>query len=288
MDFNTRDMYRKEIERLSLATGRDEIELAEIALELARSGLAHQSASLQEAAADASPMLRAPSRERIRHRASRLIPILASPGTHIGEVLLGKGRTALEHRIGYKPDLKTAVKRWVFRNASFFYLSMILLLSLIILVFIWLAAGLPALFPSISRSSGGTPWSIDANCRYYPAAMDYRYFAHFHDADPGADDCHQPDQLVDHPVDPAAHSAQAGLQRRDTRITSKPWWSSPVMIARRKDIDSLTHQLELHYLRNPEPGLSFALLTDFGDADSESLPEDESLVQYCCSGDRGR
>ena len=52
------------------------------------------------------------------------------------------------------------------------------------------------------------------------------------------------------------------------------------MITRRKDIESLTQQLELHYLRNPEPGLLFALLTDFGDADSESLPEDESLIQY--------
>jgi cyclic beta-1,2-glucan synthetase len=36
----------------------------------------------------------------------------------------------------------------------------------------------------------------------------------------------------------------------------------------------------LHYLRNPEPGLLFALLTDFRDADSESLPEDAGLVQY--------
>ena len=52
------------------------------------------------------------------------------------------------------------------------------------------------------------------------------------------------------------------------------------MITSREEIDSLAHQLELHYLRNPEPGLLFALLTDFRDADSETLPEDEDLVQY--------
>ena len=45
----------------------------------------------------------------------------------------------------------------------------------------------------------------------------------------------------------------------------------PAMITSREEIDSLAHQLELHYLRNPEPGLLFALLTDFRDADSEIL-----------------
>ena len=54
----------------------------------------------------------------------------------------------------------------------------------------------------------------------------------------------------------------------------------PALITSREEIDSLVHQLELHYLRNPEPGLLFALLTDFRDADSETLPEDEDLVQY--------
>ena len=54
----------------------------------------------------------------------------------------------------------------------------------------------------------------------------------------------------------------------------------PALLTNREEIDSLAHQLELHYLRNPEPGLLFALLTDFRDADTESLPEDEGLVQY--------
>ena len=52
------------------------------------------------------------------------------------------------------------------------------------------------------------------------------------------------------------------------------------MITNREEVNSLANQLELHYLRNPERGLLFALLTDFSDADSETLPEDEDLVQY--------
>ena len=54
----------------------------------------------------------------------------------------------------------------------------------------------------------------------------------------------------------------------------------PSMINSREEIDSLIDQLELHYLRNPEPGLLFALLTDFHDADGETMPEDENLIQY--------
>ena len=37
----------------------------------------------------------------------------------------------------------------------------------------------------------------------------------------------------------------------------------PALITSHKEIDNLTHQLEMHFLRNPEPGLLFALLTDF-------------------------
>ncbi len=53
----------------------------------------------------------------------------------------------------------------------------------------------------------------------------------------------------------------------------------PAMITNHKEIESLAHQLELHYLRNSEPGLIFALADRLLDADSESLPEDEDLVQ---------
>ena len=55
------------------------------------------------------------------------------------------------------------------------------------------------------------------------------------------------------------------------------------MITGREEVDSLTRQLEMHYLRNPEPGLLFALLTDFRDADSETLPDDEDLLNYAAA-----
>ena len=54
----------------------------------------------------------------------------------------------------------------------------------------------------------------------------------------------------------------------------------PAMIANHNEVDSLVHQLELHYLRNPQQGLRFALLTDFRDADRQTLPEDDELIHY--------
>ena len=40
----------------------------------------------------------------------------------------------------------------------------------------------------------------------------------------------------------------------------------------------LAHDLQLHYLANPEPQAQFALLTDWADADAESTPADAALL----------
>ncbi len=41
----------------------------------------------------------------------------------------------------------------------------------------------------------------------------------------------------------------------------------------------LAERLETHYLSNPDPSLRFALLTDFTDAQNETMPQDDELVQ---------
>ena len=52
----------------------------------------------------------------------------------------------------------------------------------------------------------------------------------------------------------------------------------PCLISTKADVASLTSQLELHYLRNPDPHLSFALLSDFADAQQAEMPEDAALI----------
>ena len=49
-------------------------------------------------------------------------------------------------------------------------------------------------------------------------------------------------------------------------------------------VRALVERLEIHYLANPEPGLSFALLSDFADARAEHMAEDEQLLSATRAG----
>ena len=54
----------------------------------------------------------------------------------------------------------------------------------------------------------------------------------------------------------------------------------PGLISSTAGIDDLFGQMEQHFLRNPDPALRFALLTDFSDAPNETMPEDATLVAH--------
>ena len=58
----------------------------------------------------------------------------------------------------------------------------------------------------------------------------------------------------------------------------------PALAADTQEIDSLLQQLELHYLRNTDPHLYFALLTDYPDAPRQHMPEDAALVSHAQAG----
>ncbi len=52
----------------------------------------------------------------------------------------------------------------------------------------------------------------------------------------------------------------------------------PAMLTQPSSAAKLLERMEIHYLANPDASLWFALLTDFGDAQEETLPEDEGLL----------
>ena len=52
----------------------------------------------------------------------------------------------------------------------------------------------------------------------------------------------------------------------------------PAMLTSEKAAEELAHRLHLHYLANPERYAQFALLTDWGDADTQHLASDELLL----------
>ena len=53
----------------------------------------------------------------------------------------------------------------------------------------------------------------------------------------------------------------------------------PTMLASKGYIEELIEALEIRFLANREANLHFALVTDFIDADAESMPEDEALLE---------
>jgi cyclic beta-1,2-glucan synthetase len=58
----------------------------------------------------------------------------------------------------------------------------------------------------------------------------------------------------------------------------------PTLLSGKESLQSLLERLEIHYLANPEPGLNFALLTDFTDASAEQMPDDAELLELARRG----
>jgi cyclic beta-1,2-glucan synthetase len=60
----------------------------------------------------------------------------------------------------------------------------------------------------------------------------------------------------------------------------------PVIVSRTEELESLLARLEVHFLGNRDPALSFALLTDFADAPERAMPADEGLFAAASEGIR--
>ena len=282
MDFETRDQYRREIEELSFATGRDECELAEITINMALSHVSDDPIPSQKRMETKTLIEREAPAEQDRSAKLMDDSVLPQSTSHIGEYLFGKGRAALEHQIGYRPDKIISLKRWVIRHASVFYLSSILLLTILIFILLSLTARLPQILRGDPLSFGSFPWDI----MQHITSVQIQRIAFI--------------VLVAALLVPVLTIATSLVNWLITllirpRILPKldfkhgipdPFQTLvviPTMITNCEEIDSLVHQLELQYLRNPEPGLHFALLTDLRDAESESLPEDEELIRYAAA-----
>ncbi|MFC6519468.1 hypothetical protein ACFQAT_06385 [Undibacterium arcticum] len=53
----------------------------------------------------------------------------------------------------------------------------------------------------------------------------------------------------------------------------------PTMLFTKQNIDSLSEALEIRFLANRDDNLRFGLLTDFGDAETETMPTDEAILE---------
>lgn len=260
MDFATRDLYRKEIEKLSFTSGRSENELAEALLQMAGPRVT---------------VLPGSSDGDDEFQGMRRGDEVARSGMHVGEFLLGDSREIYEKRIGYEPDLKTRAARWMMKNASGFYLAGNFLIAAILCALFLRLIDFPGIVVVGQGSVSPATWSItNLAGRWIVLTVLFLLFG-FAALSIASSLVNWLATLIVGPrILPKLDFTEEIPEDCRTLVVI------PGMIHSHEDVDSLVQQIELHYLRNPVSGLSFALLTDFRDADCESLPEDESLIEY--------
>jgi len=242
MDRETRDRYRKVIEELALATGWNEQEVAQAAVNLAQAEIANRETSNSPAG-------------------SRPGGLNVPRAAHVGYYLLDSGRALLEARLGYRVPARARVRRWIFDHPTLVYLGGIGLFTLIILlggmgyardagttVLQLVGAGVLLLIPALTVSISLINWIVTLAVppRVLPKLE-------FEDGIPA--EC-------------------------------KTLVVVPSLLSSAAEVRSLLEELELHFLRNQDPHLYFALLTDLADAPRQHMLKDDPLVEQAACGIR--
>jgi cyclic beta-1,2-glucan synthetase len=178
---------------------------------------------------------------------------------HVGYYLVDAGRAQLESNLGYRPSWNTRLRRWLLDHPTLVYLGSIGFFTLTILIaLIAYARGAGAtlaqlvgvaalvLVPAVTISTGLVNW------------------------------------LLTHLLPPRVLPK---LNFRDgIPVDCCTMVVIPALLTDSKEVESLLRQMELHFLGNKDPHLSFALLTDFADAPQKHMPEDEALISQATAG----
>lgn len=180
---------------------------------------------------------------------------------HVGFYLMDRGRAQLEAMLGYRPATAARLRGWLLAHPTLSYVGGILLLAAFFL----------ALLLSYGATAGasGPQMLLVAALALLPATMVAVDLINW---------------LVTHVLPPRV------LPRLDFEegipAECRTMIVIPTLLGHESEIDALLQALELHYLRNSNPQLSFALLTDFPDAPEPHMPGDTALLERMTAGIR--
>lgn len=171
---------------------------------------------------------------------------------HVGYWLMDKGRLVLEQRVGYEPEVGERVYRWATKHPNVVYFGSItaVMLAVIAIVFavvpvvswgIGLALVLLLLIPASEVGVAVVNKVVTA--------------------------------LVPPRIIPKLDYAENGIPDTARTAVVIPTLFGSVAAVR----EALEH-LEVQYLANPDPNLRYAILSDFTDAKSDTLPADEQVL----------
>jgi cyclic beta-1,2-glucan synthetase len=179
---------------------------------------------------------------------------------HVGYYLLdARGRSELEARVGYRKTFGEAMNRWVYDHPTLVYVGSNTLITLLIIMAL----------AAFAATAGGTGWELGlvALLSLAPAAAIAISLVNW---------------LITRLIQPRA------LPKLDFEkgvpALCRTMVVIPTLLIEPDDVAAMLNQLELHYLRNSDPHVSFALLTDFADSDSPDQPADELLLDRAVTG----
>lgn len=176
-------------------------------------------------------------------------------GRHVGAQLLAEGRSQLEASLGCHVPRPVRIGRSLRRHAKGLHVGSLAALTVLALI------GMERLFAA------------------YGVAPLHRLFLVALFASPIFDFFHENlDSLLQRLVPgpgPLPRLESEGVFARDARTLVV----TPLLISSAEDIEAQLRKLEINYLGNVEPGLLFALLTDFRDAQEKELPDERLLLE---------
>jgi cellobiose phosphorylase len=178
---------------------------------------------------------------------------------HVGFYLLDKGRPELERELDAHPPIRDALTRFVERHAHALYFGCIGLGTLL------LVASLSEQLGSLGLS----PWLVATLLALLGIAMS--------EVASGLTN-----SLVMAVMPPRILSKldfKRGIPREHATLVAVP-----ALLDDSETVARLLEDLEVRALANMEDHLSFALLTDFGDAAEETRPEDAPLLEQVTRG----
>ncbi len=173
---------------------------------------------------------------------------------HVGYYLLDKGRDSLEKQIGYQPDRSQQFSRTLLAHPTLVYVGGIVGLTSLLTA--------AALLYAISTGGNFIQLILVGCLSLMPASAMAVSLVNW-----------LVTMLMRPRVLPKLDFSEGVPPQCRTMVVI------PAMLTHTDEIDSLFSQLELHYLRNPDPQLGFALLTDFADAPDVEMPSDQALLE---------
>ena len=192
----------------------------------------------------------------LAHNADENAPIRKS---HVGFYLRDMGRSMLESSINYEPGAGIRMRRIPFAFPTATYIGSIVILAILfvagLLGYALLSGGSDAQLIIVGILGVGLALESSVTLVHW---------------------------VVTHRIKPQS------LPRMDFSENIAPGNRTmvvvPTLLESADELNHLLQELELYYLSNPDPQLTYALLTDFGDAPAEDMPEDAQLLALASVG----